>query len=247
MANPEAGTDTGQIADRAFNLSRAVFTKQLFHVEDLERDAQSAEKILLNLDNHDLRTACHSRSVAELAEVIAWEMDLSDDRIEKCRIGAAIHDYGKIYTSPEVLNSSRLIEEADRKKLRDHPRQGYRLAEIMYINHDSASIVRYHHEKLDGTGYPDKLAGEAIPLGARITAVADAIDGWIFGRTYIKATSAEEAFRIISASRGSHFDPEVLDACGRVFRHGFTYSQYLWETIRSLGENRGNLGENPPA
>ena len=180
------------------------------------------------LDARDPYTAGHSQRVAELSVLLAWEMQLSEEDRETLRLGALLHDVGKIGISDSVLRKPGKLtpEEFDHIKL--HPVLGARILRPLAFLAPHLPVVELHHERLDGRGYPLGLRGDDIPLFARIVHVADAFDAMTSARAYRPARPASEAMAELWRNVGTDFDPKVVQAMAAV-----------WDTklIQSGGES----------
>jgi HD-GYP domain-containing protein (c-di-GMP phosphodiesterase class II) len=154
----------------------------------------------------------HSARVAELAVRIGQRLRLSPKSLRELAQGALLHDIGKIGVPDAILNKPGMLSDDERLWVEQHPIIGWEtVREVASLAH-ALHPIRHHHERFDGTGYPDGLAGEDIPLSARITAVADVWDALTSDRAYRQAWSLQEALAHIAAGRGSHFDPHCVDA-----------------------------------
>jgi putative nucleotidyltransferase with HDIG domain len=169
------------------------------------------ESMAFNVDQKDPYTKGHSDRVAKLALLLARELGLSDREIKELVAGSLLHDIGKLDISDEILKKKgRLIDE-EFQIIKNHPELGVqRLAGIKFP-WDIASIIRYHHERYDGKGYPCGLAGNLIPLGARIICVADVFDALTSERPYREAYSTEKALRVMKTEMSGAFDPVIFD------------------------------------
>jgi putative nucleotidyltransferase with HDIG domain len=169
------------------------------------------------LSSDDEYTGVHSRGVVELALVLADELRIDDEQRRLVEFGAMLHDIGKITTPDDILNKPGPLDEAEWDVMRDHTLAGQRLLDrVGGTLHEVGLVVRSSHERYDGSGYPDGLAGEEIPLAARIVAVADAYSAMTTRRTYREALSPEVALAEIGANAGTQFDPVVAAAAMRV-------------------------------
>src|SRR5256714_95708 len=182
-----------------------------------ERTYDTTLQALSNaLDVRDSETEGHSRRVVEYMELIIAQLPVAPEHLATLRRGALLHDIGKIGVPDNVLRKPAALSEAEWALMRKHPEHGARIiAQIPFLQ-DVARIVRHHHEHWDGKGYPDGLAGEAIPLGARVFAVGDSFDAMTSDRPYRRAMSVVEARREVARCRGTQFDPAVVDAFLRV-------------------------------
>jgi putative nucleotidyltransferase with HDIG domain len=153
----------------------------------------------------------HSRRVASYAAAAARELGLPCREVERVREAAAIHDIGKLEMPPGLVNRPGPLSPAEFAIVKKHAQAGARTAERCG-RADLAAIVRHHHERFDGDGYPDGLAGEAIPLGARIVAVADTFDAVTSVRPYREALAESEALSLLWSEAGAQLDPKVVAA-----------------------------------
>ncbi|TAM45343.1 MAG: PAS domain S-box protein [Gammaproteobacteria bacterium] len=174
--------------------------------------------IALTVEKRDPYTAGHQNKVADLCVAIGRELKLPEDRIEGLRLGATIHDIGKVYVPAEILNRPGKLSDAEFEIIKSHPDVGYEIIKDVKFPWPVAETVRQHHEHLDGSGYPRGLRGEAIILEARILAVADVVEAMASHRPYRSALGIEAALTEIERHRGDWYDPAVVDACLRLFR-----------------------------
>jgi putative nucleotidyltransferase with HDIG domain len=160
----------------------------------------------------DRYTENHSRRVADIAVAIARAMRLPADEVENIRVGALLHDIGKIDVSADLLRKASVLTPDEHREMRCHVESGERLVRSMggILKH-VLPMVGYHHERWDGTGYKG-LVGENIPLGARIIAVADTYDAIVSDRAYRDGRSHDEAVQVIASEAGRQFDPRVVAA-----------------------------------
>lgn len=193
--------------------------KQLQHAQEELRESYDATLIALSnaLDLRDTETEGHSVRVAELAVRIAREMDMSDDSLEALWHGALLHDIGKIGIPDQILNKTSQLTSGEWEIMRQHPIWGAEIVSSIDFLSDAVVVVRHHHEAWDGTGYPDGLSGEDIPLIARIFMVADTYDAITSDRPYRPGRSPQVAWDIISHESGRRFDPDVVAAFQAVF------------------------------
>lgn len=190
------------------------------HVEDLRcanaRLADSYEATLQALtralDTRDEETEEHSQRVRRYAGLIAQQLNLSASECEDIARGALLHDIGKIGVPDAILLKPGKLNDEERAMMRKHPEIGYAMiAHIPFLS-NAAQVVLHHHEAFDGSGYPSGLAGENIPLGARIFAVADTFDAMTSDRPYRAALSIDVAFAEIRRCQGVQFDPAIVAA-----------------------------------
>ncbi len=175
------------------------------------------------LDARDSEVRGHSERVAELTMAVAQEMGIVPDTEEWRHLhwGALLHDVGKIAVPDEVLRKPSSLSPEEWEAMRSHAIAGYEILQSVEFLAPAAQIVRAHHERYDGAGYPRGLAGEQIPLGARVFAVADAFDAMTSDRPYRNALPPEEALAEILSNSGTQFDPAVMQAFLSVYQKRF--------------------------
>lgn len=164
------------------------------------------------IDRRDPYTAKHSHRVAKLAEATAWAMELSAKEIEEIALAGRVHDIGKVAISDYILLKNGSLSPEEYEAVKTHPRIGFEILSNLYLYKKCAHYVLYHHERFDGTGYPVGLKGEAIPLGARILAVADAYDAMTTDRPYRQGLTRQQALEELRRHSGTQFDPVVVNA-----------------------------------
>jgi putative nucleotidyltransferase with HDIG domain len=163
------------------------------------------------IDAKDEYTRHHSTRVTDITLKIAKNMGLSEKELEDLELASLLHDIGKIAVPEHILNKPGKLTDEEFASIKEHPGRGQNILEPVLELKEIGKVVRSHHEKYDGTGYPDGLKGREIPLGARIMAVADAYDAITSERTYRKATSHRRAVKEIIRCSGTQFDPEVVE------------------------------------
>ncbi|MDX6452548.1 MAG: hypothetical protein QOH16_2597 [Gaiellaceae bacterium] len=172
---------------------------------------RAAASLARAVDSRDAYTGSHSERVANLAAEIAAKLGLPAEEIELTRLAGSLHDLGKLAIPEEILRKPAALSEAERLVLERHPQIGYRMLESLGVD-PIAYWVLHHHERWDGAGYPDGLAEDRIPLGARIIFVSDAFDAMTSDRLYRESLSFEDAVAEVERCAGSQFDPEVVNA-----------------------------------
>lgn len=182
----------------------STLNKQIIKVtEDYVAAVENVEDVVISLartiDAKDKYTEGHTERVSQYATFLAERLGLKDKTIEKIRIGALIHDIGKIGISLEILNKTEELTEAENAQIRLHPELGYQICSPLKAMEDIGDIIRYHHEKLDGSGYPDGLKGEEISLEIRIVTIADIFDALTTDRPYRRALDPDQAIKILKA------------------------------------------------
>ena len=175
------------------------------------------ETIATTVECRDPYTAGHQRRVAEIAVAIASEMGVDPHTIEGVRTAASIHDLGKISVPAEILSKPGRLSATEFELIKEHPVVGYNIVAHIDFPWPVAEMIRQHHERMDGSGYPDGLRGPDILLGSRIIAVADVIEAMVSHRPYRPGRSLEAAIGLLLEGRGTLLDADVVDACVRVF------------------------------
>ncbi len=170
------------------------------------------------MGKRDPYTAGHQQRVAKLARVIAEEMGLSKDETRGIRVAGRIHDIGKISVPAEILVKPGRLTDIEFSIVKTHSQVGYDILKDIEFPWPVAEIVLQHHERMDGSGYPQGLSGEKIILGARIMAVADVVEAMCSHRPYRSAFPIEKALEEISQNRGILYDTKVVDACLKLFK-----------------------------
>ncbi|HET9509374.1 MAG TPA: diguanylate cyclase [Gaiellaceae bacterium] len=172
---------------------------------------RAAASLARAVDARDAYTGSHSERVAELAARIAKRLGVDAEHVELTRLAASLHDVGKLAIPEEILRKPGPLSETERLVLERHPQIGFRMLESLDVD-PVADWVLHHHERWDGSGYPDGLPGDEIPLGARIIFVADAYDAMTSDRVYRDRFSGDEAIAELERCAGSQFDPEIVGA-----------------------------------
>jgi len=191
-----------------------LFNRDRCALEETQKAQEETLTVLASsLELREHETALHSSRVRDYTLLLARRMGLENGEIhDQLRAGAYFHDVGKIGLPDSILLKGEGLSEEEWKAVRLHPESGAALIGKMSFLDEAREMVRSHHEKFDGTGYPTGLAGEGIPVGARIFAVADVLDALTTDRPYRPASSFREAADVIAKERATHFDPAVVDA-----------------------------------
>ncbi|TML72082.1 MAG: diguanylate cyclase [Actinobacteria bacterium] len=172
---------------------------------------RAAASLAKAVDARDTYTGSHSERVSQCAARIAVRLGLDVEQVELTRLAGSLHDLGKLAIPEEILRKAGALTDSERLVLERHPQIGFRMLDSLGVD-PVASIVLHHHERWDGTGYPDGLRGDLIPLGARIIFVADAFDAMTSDRVYRASLSREEALAELERCSGTQFDPAIVDA-----------------------------------
>ncbi|MET0117606.1 MAG: HD domain-containing phosphohydrolase [Sedimenticola sp.] len=178
----------------------------------------TVQAISNTVEKRDPYTAGHQKRVAELACAIAREIGLESDIIEGIRMGGTIHDIGKIHIPTEILNRPGKLSNIELNIIKGHPETGFSIIKEVVFPWPVADIVYQHHERLDGSGYPQGLQGEEICIEARVLAVADAVEAMASHRPYRPALGIKAALEEIEQGSGRIYDPQAVTACLRLFR-----------------------------
>lgn len=180
------------------------------------------------IDVRDPYTRGHVERVTAYAHALGVQLGLGKRELEHLRFGSILHDIGKIFIHETMLFKPRPLAPKDWYEIKKHPLAGAEMIKDVPYLAPAMPIVRHHHERWDGKGYPDGLKGEAIPLTARIVAVADSFDAITIDRPYRKSRSLEDAYHEIVRMSGAQFDPQVVTAFQRAWEEGEI--QAIWES-----------------
>jgi putative nucleotidyltransferase with HDIG domain len=196
-------------------------------VEDLRKTVEGAiQTIAATVETRDPYTAGHQTRVAGLAAAIASEMRLNKHQIESIRMAGVIHDLGKMKVPAEILTKPGKISDLEFEMIKTHPRVGFDLLNKIDFPWPIDEMVLQHHEKMNGSGYPQGLKGNEIMLEARILSVADIVEAMSSHRPYRPALGVEKALDQIKQDRGQLLDPDVVDACLKLFKEGYKLLEY---------------------
>jgi PAS domain S-box-containing protein/putative nucleotidyltransferase with HDIG domain len=258
LANKESGYETGDL-EAGENLGVAVVEALMRKraEENLQHSMERLRKVLgeivqamaITVEIRDQFTSGHQRRVAQLAQAIAAKINLPLQQREGLWVAGTLHDLGKIYIPESILSRPGKLTDIEMTFIRTHPQVGYDILKTIEFPWPVAQIVLQHHERLDGSGYPQGLRGPDILPEARILAVADVVEAMASHRPYLPAVGLDEALAEISRFRGVLYDPQVVDACLQLFQHqGFqfeaamglvgTSSDWLQVVPKALGGDR---------
>lgn len=214
-------------------LARFIF-KSYMDVRQIYLDTLGA--LASALDAKDRYTKGHSDRVALYSVEIARALKLPEDKIEIIEHMALLHDIGKVGISGEILCLPGKLTDSQFEQIKQHPIIGANILKNIRDMESATDLVRYHHEKFNGTGYPYGLKGEQIPLEARIITLADSFDAMTSDRSYRKAMTMEEALEEVKRSSGTHFDPKIVEAFLNSWKSGSIPSVTDNEQVQSASD-----------
>jgi len=194
--------------------------------KELRRSTARNETLFLNvlavmakvLEAKDPHTRFHSHRVSELSSQVAREMGFQDDEVRRIGVAGILHDIGKMGIRESILKKPGPLDKAEREIVQRHSIIASTILEPIEQLQSAVGYIKHHHEHFDGSGYPDKLVGEQIPLGARIIHVAEAFDSMVAKRSYNIPKTPEEALLELRRCSGTQFDPQVVEATTMVLR-----------------------------
>ncbi len=197
--------------------------KSLLHLKSLHDDLDTSENILFSLagalEAKDFYTRGHSERVGDLGFKMGRKLGLSERQLEAIRKGSLLHDIGKIGVKETILLKPGKLTDEEMAHIKSHPKRGFDICSPLRSIEDCLPIIRSHHERIDGQGYPDGLRGEDIPLLAKIIAVADSFDAMTTDRPYRKGMTKEQALKIYENERdGGQWEPELVDILVEVLK-----------------------------
>jgi putative nucleotidyltransferase with HDIG domain len=208
----EAADNERQLELYATDL-RETFKEERARSLELRRSYAATVRALSNaVEARDAYTAKHAERVAAYGIEIARALGLPRPDAPEIEFGFLLHDIGKLAIPDAILRKPSGLTESERAEMARHPEIGADILSGIEFLKDAAEVVRCHHERWDGTGYPHGLAGERIPVAARVFAVADVLDALITDRPYRRASPLTEAREMINRDSGTHFDPRVVAA-----------------------------------
>lgn len=213
-----------------------------FLTHELRRSTVRSETLFLNvlavmakvLEAKDPYTRFHSEKVSQLSSAVAREMGFNDEEIRRIGIAGILHDLGKIGIKESILMKPGPLDPKEREVVQRHPMIASTILEPIEQLQGALGYIKYHHEHYDGSGYPERLKGEEIPLGARIIHVTEAYDAMISRRSYSVPRSSEDALKELKACVGSQFDPHVVEALKKI----------LGRSVKTITEDQGRPGRS---
>ena len=186
-------------------------------LDEIHNNLKEMEDSLITaLEAKDIYTQGHSKRVYKLVSNIVDKMELNENEAEKIKTAAKLHDIGKIGINDDILNKPTKLTEEEFAVIMDHPVMGYEIIKKIKAMGDIAKIIRHHHERYDGNGYPDGLKGENIPLGSRIIAIADSFDAMTSKRAYRNSFTMAQAIEELRKNAGKQFDPALVEVFASV-------------------------------
>ena len=204
---------------RSYRLYFGKLEDEKKHVERIaELHLRTIEALALAIDAKDHTTHVHLKRVRVYAEGIGKEMGLTELEMEALRAAALLHDIGKLAVPEHIINKPGRLTQEEFEKMKIHPVVGAEILERVNFPYPVAPIVRSHHERWDGSGYPDGLRGEQIPIGARILAAVDCLDAIASDRQYRRGISLQEGVSELVRQKGKQFDPRVVEVIQRKFQ-----------------------------
>ena len=193
---------------------------------------ESIQTLRYTVEAKDTYTRGHSDRVSELSVLIGKHLGLSDDDLKTLQIGGLFHDIGKIGVPDTILQKESKLTDDEYSEIKNHPSIGAHILSSATIFKDIIPIVKHHHERYDGHGYPSQLAGENIPYLARITAVADTFDAMTSKRSYRDALPLETVISEFERCKGTQFDPKIADVFLDMIRNHFDEIQAIQEKYK---------------
>jgi ribonuclease P protein subunit RPR2 len=208
----EAAVKERQLQRYAADL-REVFKQERTRAQELQRSYTATVSALSNaVEARDAYTGRHAERVSAYGMELARVLGLPLEDVPRLQFGFLLHDIGKVAVPDAILYKPEALTDEERALMEQHPLVGAEIVGRVEFLSGAVDVVRSHHERWDGTGYPDGLAGEAIPLAARVFAVADVLDALTTTRPYRPASSLAVAREMITAASGTQFDPRVIEA-----------------------------------
>lgn len=220
---------------RSYGLYLGRLETEKTHVEEIASlHLRTIEALALSIDAKDNTTHEHLQRVQVYATELGKELGLNNEELEAIRAASLLHDIGKLAVPEHIISKPGKLTAEEFEKVKIHPVVGAEILERVHFPYPVVPIVRYHHEKWNGGGYPEGLKGEEIPLGARILAAVDCLDALASDRQYRRALPLDEAMRVVAAESGVSFDPQVVEILERRYRE-------LETKARALSNERAQL------
>lgn len=195
-------------------------TERKQHIEQLQATiTNTIQLVALTVEKRDPYTAGHQKRVAQLCEAIARKMELSNHEVEGIYLGGLIHDVGKVGIPSSILSKPGKLYKEEFELIKLHPQLGYDIVKDIQFPWPIHEMILQHHERLDGSGYPNRLQSDEIILEAKIMGVADVVEAVSSYRPYRPALGIEKALTIIQEEKGTHFEPKIVDVCCELFHN----------------------------
>jgi putative two-component system response regulator len=226
----EVGTDDFLTKPFDTSLLRARISSQLRLkrlTDQLERTEQVIFMLALAVEAKDAYTEGHLRRLASYSEQLAIAAELPHNQLKAIRFGGLLHDIGKISIDDAILRKPGGLTPEEYDQIKQHPEYGARIVQPMRFASEVGPIIRHHHERWDGKGYPQGLRGEAIPIGARIVAVVDAYDAMMTDRPYRRALGLAESLRRLREGSGTQWDPHLVEIFVAMVESGHLVEPYM--------------------
>ncbi len=210
------------------------------HRQAVRAMQQTIEALASTVELRDPYTAGHQRRVRRLACAIGRRIGMSESQIEGLQLASAVHDIGKVLVPTEILTKPGMLTEIEAQLLRQHVEAGYNILKGVEFPWPVAQTVLQHHERLDGSGYPQGLFGDTIPPEAKVLAVADVVDSMMGRRPYREPLGLDAAMHEIESEQGKLYDPAAVNACAASFRQcGFSFDEVGPALVARAGAGRG--------
>lgn len=225
--------ESGIKAISQMNLIKTINTELKDTYQKLEQSyMESIQTLRYTVEAKDVYTRGHSDRVSEYAVLIGKALNLSEDELKDLKIGGLFHDIGKIGVPDSILLKTDKLTDDEYSEIKNHPTIGAHILSTATIFKDLIPIVKHHHERYDGNGYPSRLKGETIPYLARVTAVADTFDAMTSRRTYRDALALDVVKSEIERCKGTQFDPAIADVFLDILNHHYEEIQAIQEKYK---------------
>ena len=212
-------TDLEMVKALSESAGIAIENARLF--KDLQETYLATVRVLVStIEAKDPYTHGHTERVAQYSVGIAKEMDFTQDEIQTIQLGAFLHDIGKLHTSDSILHKPGALTDEEWRMVKAHPVRGAQMLQGVKFLEKATDLVRHHHERVDGKGYPDGLRGDEITIGAKIVNVADAFDAMTTERPYRQGLTMEQAVAQLEDKAGTQFAKEIVEVMVKALREG---------------------------
>lgn len=244
FSNPRSMTQSEIHFVRDCGRQGAIALHKAFRYDEnmLQAFRETIEGLVLTLEAKDVSTHCHSLNVANYAKLTAKYMNLPERDVGRIYRGGLLHDIGKIALQDDILYNLGRLSSKNVEIVKKHPQLGSETVKRLSLLNEVTPMVLYHHERYDGTGYPDGLEGEAIPLDARIIAVCDTFDAMTSERPHMGGISIFEALNVLQEKSGTKFDSEVIEAFVRAIEENIEEVQPFPLKKKVCGKEKAKSG-----